>query len=268
MPTAYCYFNYPLEGGRYCYADSNGCAAGNNLEEAVLQGFLELVERECVAVWWYNRLRRPAVDLASLEEPFLERMAAAYGEMGRRLWVLDLTGELGIPCFAAISPLQDGRRVHFGFGAHLEPRLGVLRAVTECNQWLALEGRKDDSGPGLDPGVKRWLERASLDDQPYLVPDGEQPLRPLSRFASLASADLRDDVLTCVELAHSRGLEALVLDQTRPEIGLSVVRVIVPGMRHFFARFTPGRLYDLPVRLGWLASPLAEEDLNPIPMII
>jgi len=60
----------------------------------------------------------------------------------------------------------------------------------------------------------------------------------------------------------------LVLDQTRPEIGLPVVKVIVPGLRHFWTRFAPGRLYDAPVRLGWLERPLAETDLNPIPMFL
>ena len=29
----------------------------------MLQGFLELVERDAVALWWYNRTRQPAVDL-------------------------------------------------------------------------------------------------------------------------------------------------------------------------------------------------------------
>jgi len=44
--------------------------------------------------------------------------------------------------------------------------------------------------------------------------------------------------------------------------------VIVPGLRHFWARFAPGRLYDVPVQLGWLPQPLAEEELNPIPMFL
>jgi ribosomal protein S12 methylthiotransferase accessory factor len=60
----------------------------------------------------------------------------------------------------------------------------------------------------------------------------------------------------------------LVLDQTRPEIGLPVVKVIVPGLRHFWRRLGPGRLYDVPVKLGWLPAPLSEEQLNPIPMFL
>ena len=67
-------------------------------------------------------------------------------------------------------------------------------------------------------------------------------------------------------LVEERGLELLVLDQTRPDIGLPVVKVIVPGLRHFWARFAPGRLYDVPVQLGWRTSPISEADLNPIPL--
>jgi ribosomal protein S12 methylthiotransferase accessory factor len=60
----------------------------------------------------------------------------------------------------------------------------------------------------------------------------------------------------------------LVLDQTRPDIGLPVVKVLVPGLRHFWARYAPGRLYDVPVQMGWLAQPLREEQLNPVPMFL
>jgi len=40
--------------------------------------------------------------------------------------------------------------------------------------------------------------------------------------------------------------------------------VVVPGLRHFWPRYGPGRLYDVPVRLGWLPAPLDESELNPV----
>ena len=63
-------------------------------------------------------------------------------------------------------------------------------------------------------------------------------------------------------------MEALALDMTRPDIGFPVVRIIVPGLCHFWARFGPRRLYDVPVDLGWLSRPLLESDLNPIPYML
>ena len=50
-----------------------------------------------------------------------------------------------------------------------------------------------------------------------------------------------------------------------PEIGLPVVKVIVPGLRHFWARFAPGRLYDVPVKLGWLPRAAGRRGVEPDP---
>jgi len=44
-----------------------------------------------------------------------------------------------------------------------------------------------------------------------------------------------------------------------------VAKVVVPGLRYWGARFGPGRLYDVPVRLGWVEGPLSEDNLNPTP---
>ena len=69
-----------------------------------------------------------------------------------------------------------------------------------------------------------------------------------------------------MEIVGRKGMEMLVLDETRPDIGLPVVKVIIPGLRHYWPRFGPGRLYDVPVLLGWLREPLSEEQLNPFPI--
>ena len=84
----------------------------------------------------------------------------------------------------------------------------------------------------------------------------------------LGGGDLAADVRRCQSLLEAKGLEVLVLDQTRPDIGLAVVRVIVPGLRHFWARFAPGRLYDVPLELGWVPRRLREDELNPVAMFL
>jgi ribosomal protein S12 methylthiotransferase accessory factor len=63
-------------------------------------------------------------------------------------------------------------------------------------------------------------------------------------------------------------MEMLVLEQTRADIGLPVAKVFVPGLRHFWMRFGPGRLYDVPVALGWRAEQSTPDQLNPIPMFL
>ena len=88
----------------YTFSDSNGCAAGSTLEDAVVQGVCELIERDAIAIWWYNRLRVRGVDLHSFDVPYLQAAEKFYHDtMGRSLWLLDLTSDLGVPAFTALS---------------------------------------------------------------------------------------------------------------------------------------------------------------------
>jgi len=274
LPTSFCYFSYPDPHDRaFCHGCSNGNAAGNTREEAIVQGFFELVERDGVALWWYNRVRRPAVDLDSFAEPYLGQLRAFLRRHHRELWVLDLTTDLRVPVFAAASRRSDGapEQIMFGFGAHLDARVALLRAVTEMNQMLGhILDTPADEPPGAhftDKDTVAWLRTANVANQPYLVPQEGAP-RTASCYAPCRTDDLKDDVLACQALVERLGMEMLVLDQTRPEVGLPVVKVVVPGLRHFWPRFAPGRLYDVPVRLGWLPEPIPEEQLNPIPMFL
>lgn len=273
IPTAYCYYGYAQQHHiEFTRADSNGCAAGNTLEEAILQGFMELVERDSVALWWYNRLPRPAVDLADFNEPYFQELLRFYQQQHRNLWVLDITSDLNIPTFAAISRRNDQavENIILGFGAHFDPQIAILRALTELNQSLpaVLSDRYEQSRASRDhyPEALEWWQTATIENQPYLIPDKTATCKVQADYLNNWSGDLYTDVMNCVMLAQSKGWETLILDQTRPDIGLSVVKVIVPGMRHFWPRFAPGRLYDIPVQMGWLTVPLTEEQLNPQPI--
>ncbi|RPJ03112.1 MAG: adenylate cyclase, partial [Chloroflexi bacterium] len=270
IPAAYCYYGH-LDFLKlyFCSADSNGNAAGNTLEEAILQGLMEVVERDSVAIWWYNRIKRPAVDVDSFNLPYLRNLKQYYTAINRDLWAIDITADLGIPTIAAVSrrtdnPVED---VLVGFGAHLDPMVALLRAVTEVNQFLpGLIGKKEDGTTDYifpDQGAIEWWKAATIENQPYLVPDAALPIKRREDYPRIDSEDLKQDVEWCVDLLRQHGLEVLVLDQTRPDVGLNVIKVIVPGLRHFWRRLGPGRLYDVPVKLGWLDKPLAEDELNP-----
>ena len=118
----------------------------------------------------------------------------------------------------------------------------------------------------MDPAVQFEARRIlpfRLQDHPYLVPSGDAAVRP--DFGSdFGRLDARDQVIACARLVEREGLDFLVLDQTRADIEVPVARVVVPGLRHFYRRFAPGRLYDVPVKLGWRDRPLPETELNPL----
>ncbi|MDQ7803663.1 TOMM precursor leader peptide-binding protein [Amycolatopsis sp. A133] len=263
FPTSLLYFG--TSGPPSLLADSNGNAAGGTLEDAALQGMLELVERDAVALWWYNRTRHPAVDLDASGDPWIAELRAVYAGLGREVWVLDVTSDLGVPVLAALSRQTGGPReaIMLGFGAHLDPAVALRRALTELNQMMPAV--LDGWDGGDDPDAARWLRDATVATEPYLLPD---PAAGPARFADASAPDLLTDVKLVQARLEAAGLEVFLLDQTRPDIGLPVVKVIAPGLRGFWARFAPGRLYDVPVRLGRLAEPTAYEDLNPMPIFL
>ena len=276
-PAAALYAGTVDPGARFIGADSNGLAGGNCLEEAVLQGLLEVVERDAVAIWWYNRLRRPGVELDMVADPWPAGMREVHRGLGRALYALDLTHDLGIPVVAAISARTGGgpEEILFGFGAHLDPAIALVRAITEVDQML----------PNVlqDPAVRRrrllpdfaealdWWETASLERQPHLVPEpsASREEAPRGTLAAAApGADLLDGIRLVVDRLERAGLRVWLHDLTRPDVGFPTVRVLVPGLRHFWRRLGPGRLYDVPVELGWLPAPRAEDELNPTSIFV
>src|SRR5262249_12425394 len=161
------------------------------------------------------------------------RLRTFLHQRGREFWALDLTTDLGIPVFASICRRTDGppEQILLGFGAHLEPKVALLRAVTEMNQMLSspllAPESKEVRDQATDPETAHWLATATTANQSYLVPHGG-PARTAASYPNTWAEDLEEDIRACQALVEQAGVEMLVLDQTRPEVGLPVAKVIVP----------------------------------------
>jgi ribosomal protein S12 methylthiotransferase accessory factor len=251
LPLAFCYANAPAEGLLHSVWTSNGCAAGNTLEEAILQGFLELVERDAAAIWWYGEIRRPGIDLRGLGAQGLARIARSLGPQWQH-WALDLTHDFGIPVAAAIGRHRATGDWAIGFGCSPSAMLACERALTEMGQLIAA-GKKFLVPLSGDPqGVPR-----------FLMPAEERDAAPMRPPAMKDRADIAEEIDRCVRIAASLGMETVVLDYTRPDIPLRTVKVVVPGLCHIWPELGNPRLYRVPVAMGWRDTPLQESDLNP-----
>ena len=255
VPAMYCLLGY---GAPECTADTNGCAAGPDPITATLNALLELIERDAVAIWWYNRVRRPRVFAPDIEASF----HAAFPR--RLLTLIDITTDIAVPAVAAVSAGENGRMVVVGAAAHPDAHEAARKAVAEAAQLTAgVPDRTPRANSDTTPEERtlfRWWRTASLENQTYLRPSKQvrrYTVRPRHRDAE---ASLEE----CIRNLDRLGLEAHYVDQTRPEIGLPVMRVFVPGLRHPWARFGPGRLYDVPVEVKWVRGPISESDLNPM----
>lgn len=265
VPAGCCYLRYAPPAPRIVFPnDTTGFAAGPTLEDAAARAFLELVERDAVALWWYNRCPRPRLDRAALRDQRIEAVTDHLASHSRTLDFLDLTTDFDIPVVAAVSATLQGDAILFGFAADFDPAEAARRAALELVQILGppeLWGRDAMLAHyRFRRDRKAWIEWASLAQHPYLVPVGSAPLRPFPLAA--------DRLQACASAARRVGLDLLWVDVTRPDLGVPVARVLAPGARSSWRRLGPGRIYDAPVRLGWLDTPTPEERLNSFPFFL
>ncbi len=248
LPTAMMYYFYNGSSADQFLPTSNGCASGNSVEEAIVQGFLELVERDAFAIWWYNRLARPLISETVIGEATLSHKRKLESG-GIDVKYVDITTDLGIPAVAAVGVLRGHKdKVFVAAGCHFDVRLAALRASTELVQHLY----RGDAGAVPVSALEDWIMDIGLSDA--------QP-----SAASVCYTDQQDEIERAKAVCVEHALDLLVLDQSRSHVNFPVVRVVVPGLRHHWPRLAPGRLYDVPVRLGWLAEARQETEMLAVP---
>ncbi|NQZ58560.1 MAG: TOMM precursor leader peptide-binding protein, partial [Lentisphaeraceae bacterium] len=249
LPLSYCYSLAPSEENEILIPFSTiGNATGNCLEVAIIQGFLELVERDAAAIWWYNRLQRPEINLESFENPYFNALKQQYTELGWNIWCLDLTHDFEIPVIIAFAENDQGE-FYGGLGCHFDLSLAVQRALTELNQ---LFSPHENHPPNF---IKSDIETPL-----FLYPS--QEIRHADFYPPHPYQSLKDDIYYCRDKVTELGMEMLVLNYSRPDINMSTAKVIVPGMSHFWKRLGPGRLYEVPLKLKWLDRCLTEPEMN------
>jgi oxazoline/thiazoline synthase len=247
----------------YCVADSSGCSVGQTLEDAAVRGFFELVERDAVALWWYNCARRPPVPESDLVDPLVQDVLVWASKRGRSLHFLDLTTDFGIAVVAAISCSEARDQLAFGFAAASSLAAAARSAAGELVQFeinsAFVAAAQAKSAEGATPkawSLLNWSQSALIEQHPHLQPDSFLPHLEVTSSAW--------NVEQCHAICRSMDLDFLVLNLTRPDIAIPTTRTVVPGLRSHWPRFSEGRLYDVPVSLGWLPQRLTEKDFNPV----
>lgn len=203
--------------------NSNGLASGNTVAEATLHGLYEVIERDCLARAKTDT--SPALDLTGVDGPareLLDLMNAATVEV--RVEVLP--SPTGLACFLATIWSEEFPVLFAGAGAHLDRDVALCRALTEAAQSRATQiaGSRDD----LTTGAYRRAV-ASRSAPPTPLPKADR--LTYDEIASVRNESLADDLHTTVTSVLSlTGRAPLVVDHTRPQLGVPVVRVVCPGL--------------------------------------
>ncbi|GHA91007.1 hypothetical protein GCM10010305_38470 [Streptomyces termitum] len=260
VPSRLVYYSAGLQADNFVFECSNGCAIGGSLEEAVLGGLLELIERDAFLNAWYGAARLPSVDLATVGGASAA-MAERAALQGYDVRVLDGRIDLPVPVGIAVAVRRDGGEglLSFAAASSLDPRSAVEGALSEVLTYIPhlsrqtrerraeLEAMADDFDRVRhlkDHAQLYGLPRMAEHARAFLEPLGERSFgetyREWEETGRPRTLDLRDDLRVVVGALAGAGHDVVVVDQTTPEqerMGLRTVSTLVPGL--------------LPIDFGW-----------------
>ena len=214
---------------------STGCGAGPDHLTATLHGLLELIERDAVALWWRGG-RRGRLAPAGSGAAMLERLR--NGARGRQTWLLDISGDLGVPVVAAVSCNGDGFGLCCGHAAGATLAGAADAAVREMAQMelaarLSATKRTVRGDAALNDADRQHLRRFTTVD--VAATPALQPLAPPSPPRDLPAHDPLAALAALRQCLATAGLAPCALNLTRAAFGIPVTRVICPGMEQGMA---------------------------------
>jgi len=212
---------------------TNGLASGNTLEEAVFHALSEVIERDAWSLVEACRDTGPCV--VDISDPDLSAMLKKFADAQVEVKVRDITSDIGIPTMAAVADdtlLKDPMLLTIGIGTHTSARIAVMRALTEVAQsrLTQIHGAREDTTVA-DLRKKIGYERAKRINGYWYKDNGTVRYTHENSFDS---DDFLKDIQFIIGKLKNQGLDrVIVVDLSREEIGIPVVRVIVPGLEVF-----------------------------------
>ncbi len=223
---------YPQDDLQLYKFHTNGIASGNTIEEAILHGLLELIERDA---WSLAEDRNRASSEVVSDDPnsVSYKLIKKFEDQGIVIRLKNLTSDLGITTIGASADeitTKNPEMLTIGVGTHLDPEIAAIRAITEVAQSRAthIHGTK----------INAQLQKATLEmgyDKIKAINhmwfSSSEKNTNLSEMENLSTPFVLDDIEVVLEKLVERGFDMVICsDLTRPEIGIPVVRMTVPGL--------------------------------------
>ena len=237
--------------------NTNGLASGNVIEEAVLHGIFEVVERDAWSIFELTKRNKKQIDLDTIENETVNELVEKFTEQGIKIKLMDITADLKIPTIVASADdtvLKDAALLTLGVGTHLNPEIAAIRALSEVAQSRAtqIHGTREDT-VRADFMRKAGYENMKRTNKDYFVEEDEKI--NLSDIENKITGSIKRDIEVSIEEVQKAGLDKVIYyDLTREEIGVNVARVIIPKAELYCLdeeRLGNRALeYDRKVRLG------------------
>jgi ribosomal protein S12 methylthiotransferase accessory factor len=292
VPAVSVFMNYELQTEEeYIFQiTSNGLAAGNTLQSAILSAALEIVERDAFIIAWHNKFPCRRVDPLSVPgDDELKEFINAYKRRGVELCLFELPTDFPCHVFMALGIQENGEGPYSvtGLGADFDPVVAARSALIEVGQVrpaLKKRLRQKSVQNKLRELLNDPTQVKELDDHDLLFAAKEASFalnfllsRNMEKFNSdIPVIDESEKLDRLINHVRSINSDLIYYDLTPTDmkrLGLYTCRAIIPYTQpiHFGyenIRLGGPRLYDQSVQLGFSKKPktVAEIDLFPHPL--
>ncbi len=211
--------------------NTNGLASGNIIEESVLHGIFEVVERDAWSIFELTKRNKKEINQETIENEIINELLSKFNDEGIEIKLMDITADLKITTVAASADdtvLKDPALLTLGVGTHLDPNIAVIRALTEVAQSRAtqIHGTREDT-IRADFMRKSGYDHMKKMNKHYF--QKEETSIDLGDIEDKSSNSIKKDIETSIEEVQKAGFEQILYtDLTREEIGINVARVIIP----------------------------------------
>lgn len=215
-------------------ATTNGLASGNHPLEAICHGVCEVMERDAFTLWSTSgdvRDRR-AIDPSSVADPDCRRLLDLFAEAELAVRIWETTSDVGVASFCCLlaETRGDFADPEYGLGCHPVREVALLRALAEAAQVRItyISGTREDCGfDAWDPSSRRRHLDALGGDLDTMLP----PSVSFDSVPSFVAPSLADDLDWMLVRLRAVGVDQVIaVDLGKEALGLSVVRIVVPGL--------------------------------------
>ncbi|GAB4314469.1 MAG: YcaO-related McrA-glycine thioamidation protein [Methanobacteriaceae archaeon] len=217
-------------------SNTNGLASGNELEEAIFHGMLEVIERDAWSLFEAKRESKTEIDCSDSKNSIIKDLLSKFQNKGVNVKLVDLTADIKATTIAAVADdtvLKDPALLTLGVGTHLDPEIAAIRALTEVAQSRAtqIHGTREDTVRAVFMR-KAGYERMKRINKHWF---GEsEKIVSLDKIRNRSSKSFKTDIENTLKLLAKEGFKrVLFVDLSREEIDIPVVRVIIPKLEVF-----------------------------------
>jgi ribosomal protein S12 methylthiotransferase accessory factor len=235
----------------YTINEFNGPSAGNCVEEALLQGISEIVERHVSSLVNHNRLKVPAVNLDSATDPMVVEMIKKYRRAGIKLYLSDFSLDTGIPSIGVLAydpaNFPEKSEIVWTAGTTPDPEKALSRALTEVAQ---LAGDFNTSSNYVASGLPKF---SSIDQADFIINPGKKV--DINTLPQLSDDNIKVEIQNCLSALANKNMEVIVVNTMHPLLEIPAFYTIIPGA-HFRER-------ALGTSVGMFSAKLITENQNP-----